>query len=89
MRSMPRRTRVAVVFGGPEHRSRRFLVSAGSILGAIDSDEFEIVPIGITREGRWVLTSGEGADGRGCPRSRGCRSSGTSRWSSRAPASAG
>jgi D-alanine-D-alanine ligase len=33
-------------------------VSAGSILGALDPDEFEVVPVGITREGRWVLTSG-------------------------------
>jgi D-alanine-D-alanine ligase len=33
-------------------------VSAGSILGALDPDEFEVVPIGITRAGRWVLTDG-------------------------------
>jgi D-alanine-D-alanine ligase len=31
-------------------------VSAGSILGALDPDEYEVVPVGITREGRWVLT---------------------------------
>ncbi|GAA1772346.1 D-alanine--D-alanine ligase family protein [Luedemannella helvata] len=34
-------------------------MSAGSILGALDPDEFEVVPVGITREGRWVLTNGD------------------------------
>src|SRR6185437_1268381 len=54
-----RRTRVAVVFGGRSIDHAVSCVSAGNILGAIDSDEFEIVPIVITREGRWVLTSGD------------------------------
>jgi D-alanine-D-alanine ligase len=34
-------------------------VSAGSILAALDPDEYDVVPVGITREGRWVLTSGD------------------------------
>jgi D-alanine-D-alanine ligase len=34
-------------------------VSAGSIIGALDPDEYDVVPVGITREGRWVLTSGD------------------------------
>jgi len=59
MSSMPRRTRVAVVFGGRSIDHAVSCVSAGNILGAIDSDEFEIVPIGITREGRWVLTNAD------------------------------
>jgi len=50
---------VAVVFGGRSTDHAVSCVSAGNILGAIDSDEFEIVPIGITREGRWVLTSAD------------------------------
>jgi D-alanine-D-alanine ligase len=55
----PRKTRVAVVFGGrsPEHAVSA--VSAGSILGALDPDEYEVVPVGITRQGQWVLTSGD------------------------------
>ncbi|MFI7576419.1 D-alanine--D-alanine ligase family protein [Micromonospora sp. NPDC049497] len=55
----PGRTRVAIVFGGrsPEHGIS--CVSAGSVLGALDPDEFEVVPVGITRAGQWVLTSGE------------------------------
>ena len=57
--STPRKTRVAVVFGGQSTEHAVSCVSAGNILGAIDSGEFEIVPIGITRQGRWVLTGGE------------------------------
>ncbi len=34
-------------------------MSAGSILGALDPDEFEVVPVGITREGRWVLITAD------------------------------
>ncbi|MGC5329574.1 D-alanine--D-alanine ligase family protein [Micromonospora sp. DT62] len=57
----PGRTRVAIVFGGrsPEHGIS--CVSAGSVLGALDPDEFEVVPVGITRAGQWVLTSGDPA----------------------------
>lgn len=55
----PGKTRVAIVFGGrsPEHGIS--CVSAGSVLGALDPDEFEVVPVGITRAGQWVLTSGD------------------------------
>ncbi|KXK63161.1 D-alanine--D-alanine ligase [Micromonospora rosaria] len=54
----PGKTRVAIVFGGrsPEHGIS--CVSAGSVLGALDPDEFEVVPVGITRAGQWVLTNG-------------------------------
>ena len=57
--STPRRTRVAVIFGGRSTEHAISCVSAGSILGALDPGEFEVVPIGITREGQWVLTAGE------------------------------
>jgi D-alanine-D-alanine ligase len=55
----PGKTRVAIVFGGrsPEHGIS--CVSAGSVLGALDPDEFEVVPVGITRAGQWVLTGGD------------------------------
>jgi D-alanine-D-alanine ligase len=59
------------VFGGrsPEHGVS--CVSAGNVLAALDPDEFEVIPIGITRQGRWVLTSGVpaalGAGGRKLP----------------------
>jgi D-alanine-D-alanine ligase len=57
----PRRTRVAIVFGGRSTEHAISCVSAGSILTALDPDEFEVVPVGITREGRWVLASGDPA----------------------------
>jgi D-alanine-D-alanine ligase len=59
--SSPRKTRVAVVFGGRSTEHAISAVSAGSILGALDPDEYEVVPIGITRSGQWVLTSGDPA----------------------------
>jgi D-alanine-D-alanine ligase len=55
----PRKTRVAVVFGGRSTEHAVSAVSAGSILGALDPDEYEVVPVGITREGQWVLTNGD------------------------------
>ena len=57
----PRKTRVAVVFGGRSSEHAISCVSAGSILAALDPDQYEVVPVGITREGRWVLASGDPA----------------------------
>ncbi|WP_433721558.1 D-alanine--D-alanine ligase family protein [Actinoplanes sp. CA-051413] len=57
----PRKTRVAIVFGGRSTEHAISCVSAGSILGALDPDEYEVVPVGITREGAWVLSSGDPA----------------------------
>ena len=57
----PRKTRVAIVFGGRSTEHAISCVSAGSILTALDPDEYEVVPVGITREGRWVLTDGDPA----------------------------
>jgi D-alanine-D-alanine ligase len=54
-----RKTRVAVVFGGRSTEHAISCVSASSVLSALDPDEFEVVPVGITRAGRWVLTSGD------------------------------
>jgi D-alanine-D-alanine ligase len=47
------------VFGGRSTEHAISCVSAGSVLAALDPDEFEVVPVGITREGRWVLTAGD------------------------------
>ncbi|HEX6501280.1 MAG TPA: D-alanine--D-alanine ligase family protein [Micromonosporaceae bacterium] len=55
----PRKIRVAVVFGGRSTEHAISCVSAGSILSALDSDEFEVVPVGITKAGQWVLTSAD------------------------------
>ena len=49
------RTRVALVFGGRSSEHAISCVSAGSVLAVLDSDRYEVVAIGITPEGRWVL----------------------------------
>lgn len=53
------KTRIAVVFGGRSSEHAISCVSAGSVLAALDPDEYEVVPIGITRAGQWVLTDGD------------------------------
>ena len=53
----PRRLRVAVVFGGRSTEHSVSCISAGSVLAAIDRDRYDVVPIGISREGRWVLAA--------------------------------
>jgi D-alanine-D-alanine ligase len=59
--SEQRKVRVAVIFGGrgPEHAVS--CMGGGNVLGAIDRDKYEVVPVGITRDGRWVLTADEPA----------------------------
>jgi D-alanine-D-alanine ligase len=49
------RPRVAVVFGGRSSEHAISCVSAGSVLRAIDRDVYDVVPVGITTDGRWVL----------------------------------
>src|SRR3954452_7410341 len=55
------RIRVAVVFGGRSTEHAVSCASAGLILSAIDPDRYEVLPIGIATDGRWVLTSGDPA----------------------------
>jgi D-alanine-D-alanine ligase len=54
-----RRVRVAVVFGGRSTEHAISCVSAGSVLAALDPEVYEVVPVGITPKGAWVLTSGD------------------------------
>jgi D-alanine--D-alanine ligase len=51
--------RVAVVFGGRSTEHAISCASAGLILSAIDRERYEVLPIGIATDGRWVLTSGD------------------------------
>jgi D-alanine-D-alanine ligase len=53
--------RVAVVFGGRSTEHAVSCASAGLILSAIDHDRYEVLPIGIATDGRWVLTSADPA----------------------------
>ena len=50
-----RRIRVGVVFGGRSGEHEVSLRSAKSILDALDPERYEAIPIGITRDGAWVL----------------------------------
>jgi D-alanine-D-alanine ligase len=54
-----RRIRVAVVFGGRSSEHAISCISAGSVLSAIDRNAYDVVPIGITPEGRWVVERDE------------------------------
>ncbi len=47
--------RVAVVFGGRSGEHEVSLASATSIMQNMDRSRYEIIPVGITREGRWLL----------------------------------
>ncbi|WP_139981866.1 D-alanine--D-alanine ligase family protein [Nocardioides litoris] len=53
------RPRVAVVFGGRSSEHAISCVSAGSVLAALDPAKYDVVPVGIARDGRWVLESGD------------------------------
>jgi D-alanine-D-alanine ligase len=46
--------RVGILFGGRSGEHEVSLLSAASVLEAIDKERYEVVPIGITKEGRWV-----------------------------------
>ncbi|WP_073458500.1 D-alanine--D-alanine ligase family protein [Pseudonocardia thermophila] len=50
-----RRTRVAVVFGGRSSEHAVSCVSGGAVLSHIDRERFDVVPVGITPSGAWVL----------------------------------
>ncbi|TAM86839.1 MAG: D-alanine--D-alanine ligase [Jatrophihabitans sp.] len=50
------RIRVAVIYGGRSSEHGISVVSAGSVIRALDPDRYEVVPIGITPDGGWVLT---------------------------------
>ena len=54
-----RKVRVAVVFGGRSSEHAISCVSAGGVIGALDPERYDVIAIGITPDGRWVLESGE------------------------------
>ncbi|WP_392423874.1 D-alanine--D-alanine ligase family protein [Barrientosiimonas humi] len=49
------KTRVAIVFGGRSSEHAVSCATAAGVLRAIDRERFEVVPIGIARDGRWLL----------------------------------
>jgi D-alanine-D-alanine ligase len=55
MSGKPGKVRVAVVFGGRSAEHSISCVSAGSVIAALDPDRYEVVRVGITPDGGWVL----------------------------------
>ncbi len=53
---MARKIRVGVIFGGRSGEHEVSLASARSVMSAMDKEKYEIVPIGITKEGRWIAS---------------------------------
>ncbi len=55
---MPRALRVGIIFGGRSGEHEVSLLSAQGVMNVIDRTRYEVVPIGITKEGQW-LASGD------------------------------
>ncbi|HWP42976.1 MAG TPA: D-alanine--D-alanine ligase [Blastocatellia bacterium] len=54
---MAKKIRVGIIFGGRSGEHEVSLRSAESIIRAIDRSKYEVVPIGITKEGRWLQSA--------------------------------
>jgi D-alanine-D-alanine ligase len=52
-----KKLRVGILFGGRSGEHEVSLLSAASVFNAIDKSKYEVVPIGITKEGRWVTAA--------------------------------
>ena len=52
-----KKLRVGILFGGRSGEHEISLLSAASVFNAIDKAKYEVVPIGITKEGRWVTAA--------------------------------
>ncbi|MBU4227462.1 D-alanine--D-alanine ligase A, partial [bacterium] len=49
-----KKIRIGIIFGGRSGEHEVSFCSATSIIKAIDKDKYTVVPIGITKEGRWI-----------------------------------
>src|SRR5579872_1512964 len=52
-----KKIRVGILFGGRSGEHEVSLLSAASVFNAIDKNKYEVVPIGITKQGRWVTAT--------------------------------
>ncbi len=52
------KTRLGIIFGGKSGEHDVSLMSAASVINAVDKDKFDIIMIGITRGGNWLLYDG-------------------------------
>ena len=56
---MSKKLRVAVLFGGKSAEHEISLISARNIVEAMDKKKYQIVAIGIDKEGRWFFDEGQ------------------------------
>jgi D-alanine-D-alanine ligase len=56
--STQKKLRVGVIFGGRSGEHEVSLASAASVIRALDPGKYEAVPIGITKDGRWLVGTG-------------------------------
>jgi D-alanine-D-alanine ligase len=54
---MAKKLRVGILFGGRSGEHEVSLLSAASVLNAIDRKKFDVVPIGITKDGHWLAAA--------------------------------
>lgn len=54
--------KVAVIFGGVSREHQLSLASAADIISNIPADKYEVIPIGITKKGRWLYFPGDVSD---------------------------
>jgi len=52
---MSKKIRVGVLFGGRSGEHEVSLLSAASVMKAIPADKYEVIPIGITKQGQWII----------------------------------
>lgn len=52
---MANKVKVAVLFGGRSGEHEVSLVSARSVMDALDPEKYEVIPVGITRDGAWMV----------------------------------
>ena len=54
---IPNRIRIGVIFGGRSVEHEVSLVSAASVLNALDKEKYDVVPIGIASNGQWLSSN--------------------------------
>src|SRR5277367_3253007 len=54
-----KKLRIGILFGGRSGEHEVSLVSAASVIRALNPEKYEAVPIGISKDGRWLVGTGE------------------------------
>ena len=54
-----KKLRIGIIFGGRSVEHEVSLVSATSVISALDKEKYEIIPIGIARTGQWLSSEGK------------------------------